>query len=109
LPVKRLPHCLSHAADEPRAPPAPPPTAEGIYKPPLAPPSSKPLSSPLSPPGAGGPRHGENPVVSHARAGPRIFVGKLTKDTTEADVKEYFSRWGVEGLGEEAGEGRSCW
>ncbi|PRW55937.1 DAZ-associated 1 [Chlorella sorokiniana] len=29
-----------------------------------------------------------------ARAGPRIFVGKLSKDTTEADVKEHFMRFG---------------
>ncbi|KAK9815318.1 hypothetical protein WJX72_001599 [[Myrmecia] bisecta] len=29
-----------------------------------------------------------------ARSGPRIFVGKLNKDTTEADVKEYFIRFG---------------
>ncbi len=28
------------------------------------------------------------------RAGPRIFVGKLTKDTSEADVKDYFMRFG---------------
>ena len=28
------------------------------------------------------------------RAGPRIFIGKLTKETTEADVKEYFMRFG---------------
>lgn len=28
------------------------------------------------------------------RAGPRIFIGKLSKDTTEADVKEYFMRFG---------------
>jgi len=28
------------------------------------------------------------------RAGPRIFIGKPTKDTSEADVKEYFSRFG---------------
>ncbi len=28
------------------------------------------------------------------RAGPRIFIGKLSKDTTEADVKEYFVRFG---------------
>lgn len=27
-------------------------------------------------------------------AGPRIFIGKLTKETTEADVKEYFMRFG---------------
>eukprot|EP00887_Chlorella_sp_A99_P002740 scaffold6.g2740.t1 len=29
-----------------------------------------------------------------ARAGPRIFVGKLNKETMEQDVKEYFSRFG---------------
>lgn len=27
-------------------------------------------------------------------AGPRIFIGKLTKETTEADVKEYFMKFG---------------
>lgn len=32
--------------------------------------------------------------VSCRRAGPRIFVGKLTKDTTDGDVKEYFMRFG---------------
>ncbi|GAB4820792.1 hypothetical protein N2152v2_007838 [Parachlorella kessleri] len=29
-----------------------------------------------------------------ARAGPRIFVGKLNKDTSEQDVKDYFIRFG---------------
>ena len=29
---------------------------------------------------------------SEANAGPRIFVGKLTKGTTEEDVKQYFTR-----------------
>lgn len=28
------------------------------------------------------------------RAGPRIFIGKLSKETSEADVKEYFMRFG---------------
>lgn len=28
------------------------------------------------------------------RAGPRIFIGKLTKETSEADVKDYFMRFG---------------
>lgn len=28
------------------------------------------------------------------RAGPRIFVGKLGKDVSENDVKEYFSKYG---------------
>lgn len=28
------------------------------------------------------------------RAGPRIFIGKLSKDTSENDVKDYFSRFG---------------
>ncbi|GIL66853.1 hypothetical protein Vafri_20242 [Volvox africanus] len=36
----------------------------------------------------------ENPAIANARAGPRIFIGKLTKDTSEADVKEYFMRFG---------------
>jgi hypothetical protein len=34
----------------------------------------------------------DNPAIASARAGPRIFIGKLTKDTSEADVKEYFSK-----------------
>lgn len=29
-----------------------------------------------------------------APAGPRIFVGKLNKETTEQDVKDYFIRFG---------------
>lgn len=29
-----------------------------------------------------------------AQAGPRIFVGKLNKDTTEADVRDHFTRFG---------------
>lgn len=29
-----------------------------------------------------------------ARAGPRVFVGKLNKDTSEQDVKDYFTRFG---------------
>lgn len=36
----------------------------------------------------------DNAVIANARAGPRIFVGKLTKETTEGDVKEYFQRFG---------------
>jgi hypothetical protein len=36
----------------------------------------------------------ESPAIVNARSGPRIFIGKLTKDTSEADVKEYFSRFG---------------
>ena len=28
------------------------------------------------------------------RAGPRIFIGKLTKETSEGDVKEYFMKFG---------------
>ncbi len=36
----------------------------------------------------------ENPAIANARAGPRIFIGKLTKDTSEADVKDYFMRFG---------------
>lgn len=39
-------------------------------------------------------RSSENPAIQSVRAGPRIFIGKLTKDTTEADVKEYFGRFG---------------
>lgn len=36
----------------------------------------------------------ENPAIASARAGPRIFIGKLTKDTMESDVKEYFMKFG---------------
>eukprot|EP00195_Chlamydomonas_chlamydogama_P005652 CAMPEP_0202899790 /NCGR_PEP_ID=MMETSP1392-20130828/8458_1 /ASSEMBLY_ACC=CAM_ASM_000868 /TAXON_ID=225041 /ORGANISM="Chlamydomonas chlamydogama, Strain SAG 11-48b" /LENGTH=546 /DNA_ID=CAMNT_0049586051 /DNA_START=310 /DNA_END=1950 /DNA_ORIENTATION=+ len=36
----------------------------------------------------------ENPAIANARAGPRIFIGKLTKETSEADVKEYFMKFG---------------
>lgn len=36
----------------------------------------------------------ENPAIASARAGPRIFIGKLTKDTSESDVKEYFMKFG---------------
>eukprot|EP00775_Hariotina_reticulata_P012169 gene12169-12307_t len=39
-------------------------------------------------------RSSENPAIQSVRAGPRIFIGKLTKDTTESDVKEYFGRFG---------------
>lgn len=28
------------------------------------------------------------------RGGPRLFVGKLSKDTTEQDLREYFMRYG---------------
>jgi len=42
----------------------------------------------------GGRRSMESPAIVNARSGPRIFIGKLTKDTSEADVKEYFSRFG---------------
>lgn len=35
-----------------------------------------------------------NPVLANARAGPRIFVGKLSKDVSEQDVKEYFTKYG---------------
>ncbi|KAF8063059.1 RNP1 [Scenedesmus sp. PABB004] len=45
-------------------------------------------------PGAPGRRSAENPAIQSVRAGPRIFIGKLTKDTSEADVKEYFGRFG---------------
>lgn len=44
--------------------------------------------------GASGRRSSENPAIQSVRAGPRIFIGKLTKDTSEADVKEYFGRFG---------------
>jgi hypothetical protein len=43
---------------------------------------------------AAGRRSSENPAIQSVRNGPRIFIGKLTKDTTEADVKEYFGRFG---------------
>ncbi|KAK9785263.1 hypothetical protein WJX73_006069 [Symbiochloris irregularis] len=42
---------------------------------------------PPAPP-AGGPN------ASARAAGPRIFVGKLNKDCTEGDVKDYFSKFG---------------
>ena len=57
--------------------------------------SGEPEVSSLGPGGgAGGPGSvtsgGNGP--SEAHAGPRIFVGKLTKGTTEDDVKQYFTR-----------------
>jgi hypothetical protein len=57
--------------------------------------SGEPEVSSLGPGGgAGGPGSvtsgGGGP--SEAHAGPRIFVGKLTKGTTEDDVKQYFTR-----------------
>ena len=33
-------------------------------------------------------------IVAACSAGPRIFIGKLTKETSELDVREYFSRFG---------------
>eukprot|EP00798_Chlamydomonas_sp_ICE-L_P000894 gene894-5690_t len=33
-------------------------------------------------------------ILSNGAAGPRIFIGKLTKETSEADVKEYFMKFG---------------
>ena len=33
-------------------------------------------------------------ILPPHRAGPRIFVGKLTKETSEVDVKDYFGRFG---------------
>lgn len=59
--------------------------------------SRKSLDSLLHPGAAaapGGRRSTENPAIQSVRNGPRIFIGKLTKDTTEADVKEYFGRFG---------------
>ncbi|CAD7696839.1 unnamed protein product [Ostreobium quekettii] len=32
--------------------------------------------------------------VSSARGGPRLFVGKLSKDTTEQDLRDYFLKYG---------------
>lgn len=47
---------------------------------------------PLGHPGAQG---GAGPFgPASARAGPRIFVGKLNRETSEQDVKDYFSRFG---------------
>ena len=40
----------------------------------------------------GGPGSVTSGGPSEAHAGPRIFVGKLTKGTTEDDVKQYFTR-----------------
>lgn len=37
---------------------------------------------------------GAAPSGLDAQAGPRIFVGKLNRATTEADVREYFARFG---------------
>lgn len=51
---------------------------------PWANPAAFPLAGPMG--ATGGP--------PSARAGPRIFVGKLHRDTNEYDVKEYFSRFG---------------
>lgn len=39
-------------------------------------------------------RRGSMHGPASARAGPRIFVGKLNKDTSEADVKDYFGTFG---------------
>lgn len=41
-----------------------------------------------------GQKNYESPAIVNARAGPRLFIGKLTKETTEGDVKEYFQRFG---------------
>jgi len=84
-----------------------------MYKPPMMPHASKGLDMPSAAPSAAPSnppqRHGDNPVITNARAGPRIFVGKLTKDTTEADVKEYFSRCVKgSGLGADLGFGWLC-
>ena len=35
-----------------------------------------------------------NQASSARDAGPRIFVGKLVRGTTETDVREYFSKFG---------------
>lgn len=43
-------------------------------------------------PGASGAPGGGGGLDAHA--GPRIFVGKLNRATTEADVREYFTRFG---------------
>lgn len=75
------------------------PNLQGLPKPAPLPPagvpngSRKSLDSVLAGPGAQR-RSSENPAIQSVRAGPRIFVGKLTKDTSEADVKEYFGRFG---------------
>ncbi len=57
--------------------------------------AGEPEVSSLGPGGSGG--GGPGSVTSgggpsEANAGPRIFVGKLTKGTTEEDVKQYFTR-----------------
>jgi hypothetical protein len=71
-----------------KAAPAPPPAVPNS--------SRKSLDSVLHAGGnvATGRRSSENPAIQSVRAGPRIFIGKLTKDTSEADVKEYFGRFG---------------
>jgi RNA-binding protein Musashi len=43
-------------------------------------------AAPVATPPSGGP--------PSARAGPRIFVGKLNRETSDQDVKDYFSRFG---------------
>ena len=58
--------------------------------------AGEPEVSSLGPGGSGG-GGGPGSVTSgggpsEANAGPRIFVGKLTKGTTEEDVKQYFTR-----------------
>ena len=46
-----------------------------------------------------GSQAGRERVVPAAAQGPRIFVGKLSKDTTEADVKVSKTRYGyIDGL-----------
>lgn len=69
---------------------------QGMKAPPVPPPVSnngrKSLDSVLH--SGNGRRSSENPAIQSVRAGPRIFIGKLTKDTSEADVKEYFGRFG---------------
>ncbi len=44
--------------------------------------------------GASGSEGGTSGGPPSSRAGPRIFVGKLNRETSDQDVKEYFSRFG---------------
>ncbi|KAF6254023.1 hypothetical protein COO60DRAFT_1703535 [Scenedesmus sp. NREL 46B-D3] len=65
-----------------KAAPAPPPAVPNS--------SRKSLDSVLHAGGnvTTGRRSSENPAIQSVRAGPRIFIGKLTKDTSEADAKD---------------------
>lgn len=74
---------------------------QGGYLSGLLAPSSPSLSVPASPSimadfqDKAGDSFGSSHSGSTARnAGPRIFVGKLVRGTTESDVRDYFSKFG---------------